>query len=540
MRGRAGIASGNLLTYAIAGVTVGDLELEGCEDSLLDGGCAVENFTIYADEIEFGINAGVGVEYAVSPRSSIRAEYLYTVFPSIYSTTNESGEFTEPGDLSTDAHTLRLSWNYMLGAERGTATGEALQAASHDWSGPYVGGFAVGGMIVDDVLNPGGESNRAYNWAGGAGVSAGYDWQKGNFVYGVVADIAGGGFESDSYWAGDYRKEQDWDWLATIRGRAGIATGDLLLYGTAGIAIADMTIGVCDNGAEKRADCPSADLESIYDDTNIGLVAGVGAEYAISPKTTLFGEYQFVGFPHQSVKDPSFSGSSRRPFTDHTTAAHFLKVGINYALGSGREMSSDPTHDWSGFYAGAMIEPRLQYVSAGTYYSGATGSELTVPAGITLGHNWQTGNVVFGLEADYSTGADETEILYYDGTYQGVSDWHWQSTIRGRAGIATGDALLYATAGLAIADITAWSCDGSLECESNTDEDAISGIDDVLVGFVAGFGVEYAFNDNWSGVVEYRYTGFPSEYGEELDGNGYEFDFTNYTQGVKLGVNYAF
>ncbi|MEM7391040.1 MAG: DUF5777 family beta-barrel protein, partial [Verrucomicrobiota bacterium] len=215
IRGRAGIASGNLLTYAIAGVTVAELELEGCESLTRSESCAVERFTIHAEEVEVGFNAGIGVEYAVSPRSSVRAEYLYTVFPSIFTTTNESGAFTEPGDLSTDAHTLRLSWNYMLGEERGMATSEALQATSHSWAGTYVGGFVVGGMIVDDVLNPNYESNRAYNWAGGGGVAVGHDWQKGNFVYGVVADIAGGQLESSSYWGDDYRKEQDWDWLAT-------------------------------------------------------------------------------------------------------------------------------------------------------------------------------------------------------------------------------------------------------------------------------------------------------------------------------------
>lgn len=533
IRGRVGVASGSLMTYAVGGLTVGELELIGCEGLP----CFDQSYTIYAKETVVGMNLGFGAEYALSSKSSLRAEYLYTAFPSVFSEENENGRYTEPGDLSTDAHTLRFSWNYMLGEGRSTSVEAGLGAANRDWSGAYVGGFAIGGLIVDDALNPFYESNRAYNTAGAAGVAAGYNWQRGNVVYGAVVDVATGGLESDSYWADDYRKEQEWDWLATVRARAGIVTGDLYLYGTAGVAAADMAIGVCSTIVDENDPCDPADLDAIYEGTNVGLTAGFGAEFAMSERLSLFGEYSFVGFPNQ--RGDKVSDGSDGDIADHTTAAHFVKFGANYSFGQGRAMSGDPLHNWSGTYAGAIVEPRLQYLSTSGGYGGGTGSDLTTPAGLVVGHNWQRGNVVLGVEGDITAGADETRFEYYDGDYVNASEWNWTSTIRARAGIATGKALLYATGGVAVGDITGWACDGS-DCVDPSDDDVTTEFDDTLFGITASIGAEYAFSDNVSGTMEYRYVGFPSEMGDEVGGSGFEADFTNYSQGVRIGVNYSF
>lgn len=99
---------------------------------------------------------------------------------------------------------------------------------------------------------------------------------------------------------------------------------------------------------------------------------------------------------------------------------------------------------------------------AGLYFGGHLGGALDgdydFVGGIHAGHNWQTGNFVFGAEGDVSF-ADETF-----------------GTIRARAGIAAGRALIYGTVGLAIDD---------------NDE-----------GLVAGGGVEYKVASNTSIGVE--------------------------------------
>ena len=144
-----------------------------------------------------------------------------------------------------------------------------------------------------------------------------------------------------------------------------------------------------------------------------------------------------------------------------------------------------------------------------------------------------------GIEGDIIAGADETRLEFEDGGLVNASEWNWTSTIRARAGIATGKALLFTTGGLAIGDITGWACDGD-ECDSPTDNDATTEFDETLFGITAGVGVEYAFTDSISGTAEYRYVGFPSETGSEVDGSGDEADFTNYSQGVRFGINYSF
>jgi len=312
-----------------------------------------------------------------------------------------------------------------------------------------------------------------------------------------------------------------------------------LLYGTVGVAFADMTMGVCDNGnIGNKNPCSTDDLESVYSGTNVGLIAGLGFELAVNDRTNLFAEYSVVGFPKTRGDQDSSGGTSN--YADHTTFAHLAKFGLTYSFDDVRKTSPSPAHDWSGFYAGVHTETRLQYISAGLDDVGGSGSDLNSPIGISFGRNWQSGNVVYGLEGDATVGAGETRVEWYDGEYASVSDWEWSSTIRGRVGITSGDALLYVTGGVAIAEVNAWACDDGSDCSSTSDNGVESAIDDILLGLTVGVGVEYAFSSKWSAVAEYRYTGFPSKYGENVDGSDYVSDFTNYAHGVKMGLNYSF
>ena len=98
------------------------------------------------------------------------------------------------------------------------------------WTGPYLG--IVGGVARHDALFK--DFGCAFDCGtfdgnktgGAAGGLIGYNWQSGNFVYGL---------ESDWIWAGvktatnngtfDFRAESSFDakWIATVRGRAGLA-----------------------------------------------------------------------------------------------------------------------------------------------------------------------------------------------------------------------------------------------------------------------------------------------------------------------------
>jgi len=101
--------------------------------------------------------------------------------------------------------------------------------------------------------------------------------------------------------------------------------------------------------------------------------------------------------------------------------------------------------EWAGIYAGGHL-------------GGALDGDNDFVGGLQLGHNWQSGNFVYGAEGDVS---------FADQTF---------GSIRGRAGIAAGRALIYGTVGLAIDD---------------NDE-----------GLVAGGGIEYKVAQNTSIGVE--------------------------------------
>jgi outer membrane immunogenic protein len=145
----------------------------------------------------------------------------------------------------------------------------------------------------------------------------------------------------------------------------------------------------------------------------------------------------------------------------------------------------------------------------------------TFIGGGQAGCNWQTGNVVFGIEGDadaQSWRRSETlagtalPSLFTPGDrFDLKSDW--QASIRGRIGYTWDRTLLYATGGVAFTNVradTTWIPSGPVF-------PAAFGSDNrTLVGATVGAGLEYAFTNNLSLGVEGRY----SWYGTQTFGAG--------------------
>jgi outer membrane immunogenic protein len=72
------------------------------------------------------------------------------------------------------------------------------------------------------------------------GFEAGYNWQTGNFLIGVEADIQGSTQDQTfNYLCGPtcaVSQSAKLDWFSTFRGRAGFAVKDVLFYGTGGLS----------------------------------------------------------------------------------------------------------------------------------------------------------------------------------------------------------------------------------------------------------------------------------------------------------------
>ncbi|HET9412778.1 MAG TPA: outer membrane beta-barrel protein, partial [Pseudolabrys sp.] len=99
---------------------------------------------------------------------------------------------------------------------------------AYNWTGPYAGlnlGYEWG-KVTNNVTEPSGI-------AGGGQI--GYNWQLGQFVFGLETDIQASG--ADDTFA-PYKFSNPW--FGTLRGRAGFAINNVMLYGTAGLAYGEL------------------------------------------------------------------------------------------------------------------------------------------------------------------------------------------------------------------------------------------------------------------------------------------------------------
>lgn len=157
------------------------------------------------------------------------------------------------------------------------------------WTGTYLGIDAGGGW--GDVQS--GLGAKRFDLSGlNAGAHFGYSMQISALVLGLEAD--GTLTDSGGSLAGPLGVSLGYhmDWLATLRGRAGLALGPVLAYATAGVALAQTSYKIEFNGLNV------ANARS----TDVGFALGAGIETKIMPGVSLrleglqymFGEQAFV------------------------------------------------------------------------------------------------------------------------------------------------------------------------------------------------------------------------------------------------------
>lgn len=166
-------------------------------------------------------------------------------------------------------------------------------------------------------------------------------------------------------------------------------------------------------------------------------------------------------------------------------------------------------NSWMGPYIGG----NLGY-GWGTVTNSAT-NPSGVLGGVQAGYNYQSGQLVVGIEGDLQLNSSDDTFANYKFSNP------WFGTVRGRLGYAFNNILLYGTGGLAFGS-TKFSSGGFSETQTSA-------------GWTLGAGAEFALTQNWSAKVEYLYvdlgeknfvmTAFP---------HGYQFST------IRVGVNYRF
>lgn len=173
----------------------------------------------------------------------------------------------------------------------------------------------------------------------------------------------------------------------------------------------------------------------------------------------------------------------------------------------------------------------------------ANDSKTGLVYGVTAGYNLPVGsNGLIGVEADFNGNTARVRRDFNDWESHIRQSNPWFATVRARAGLTTGNALFYATGGLAIvrnnnkafyyndAPCGTYTY-GEEVCKATTD-----------VGLAFGAGAEIALNANVSVKGEYLHVNSGTQRHVATDANNdYDYvSFTNKQDIARVGFNYKF
>jgi outer membrane immunogenic protein len=180
------------------------------------------------------------------------------------------------------------------------------RVAPYDWSGLHVGISGGGAFNSHDPsssyenVDPATQAILPHGAAltsngGLVGGEIGYDVQTGGWIVGVEGDFSWTNFGDSTTnilpedlatgrpqltFATNYQM----DWISTVRGRIGIPLDHFLIYGTGGLAFADVSMG------QTVTVGTFGQLAGSADKTKTGWTLGGGAEYALCDNITLRAE----------------------------------------------------------------------------------------------------------------------------------------------------------------------------------------------------------------------------------------------------------
>ena len=351
----------------------------------------------------------------------------------------------------------------------GGAIFKAPVLTAWSWAGPYIGaniGYSAGKSKTDAVFSDfttgapllaTGSTDNLNGMIGG--IQGGYNWQGGNWVGGIEADIQiSGQGATPSYLCpgavcnpgiadftapvtATFDQGHKLDSFGTLRGRFGTTiTPDVMVYATGGLAVGSIRSTVRLAGVGFDADGnPGAVSNAVSVLTQkAGWTAGAGLEGRLFGNVTGKIEYLHIDFGtiSTSVTNPfnaipvTLSSNSR--ITDN-----IVRVGLNYKLDPARGVYDvlagigapsvykalpykgpaaygtpiEAPWTWTGFYVGGTIGYGWGKSSTDTVFSDpATAGQLFATngsrklegaiGGAQGGYNWVAGNMLAGVEAD--------------------------------------------------------------------------------------------------------------------------------------------
>ena len=178
------------------------------------------------------------------------------------------------------------------------------------------------------------------------------------------------------------------------------------------------------------------------------------------------------------------------------------------------------TFNWTGFYAGLNLggswgsQDNALVSTAGATLASNSDHVDGIIGGGQIGYNWQTNQIVFGIEADFQGSGQKADgsfsfspVGFFAAAPPTVTmDYsdklEWFGTVRGRLGYAFDRWLPYLTGGWAYGHgvLNGSTAVGATSFSFSADKD--------YSGWTVGGGLEWAFDNHWSARAEYLYIDF--------------------------------
>lgn len=387
----------------------------------------------------------------------------------------------------------------------------------YDWTGFHVGvnaGIGTGrnpsGLDAVDSF----ERFHLAPFGGIGGGQIGYNWQFGSWVIGLETDIQAANLRdtpcllqcNPAARAAQYTQELDW--FGTVRARIGLARGPVLGYVTGGLAYGDVKTSITETFF------PTIGTFSTSD-TRTGYTIGSGVEASLGGNWTGKIEHLYIDLGEQNIAY-TIVGMPRSFSTD--IRQHVFRGGLNYRFG-GNSTYTEPVRNWSGFYLGGNGGSAYARNPA-SYTVGAAPAPFSnedfkiAPegffGGVQAGYNFQTGNWVFGVEADFQGSAQKDDrpcVLACGPAVAALIEQKmpWFGTVRGRLGYTVGSTLFYGTGGFAYGKVETAIDSLAGATLTSTKFSRTTG------GWTAGAGIERPlqffnwFGPNWTTKTEYLY-----------------------------------
>jgi len=209
-----------------------------------------------------------------------------------------------------------------------------------------------------------------------------------------------------------------------------------------------------------------------------------------------------------------------------------------------------PPFSWTGFYIGGNVGAAWADRNVTDSFTGLTfsrSSDAVFIGGGQIGFNYQFNTFVLGIEWDVDAVASNNNRVGNGIVIGGLGPFavtnsgdRWMSTLAARLGFAFERSLFYVKLGggeVGVSNFTVTNLTTGVSLASNTSRSRTGGM--------VGFGLEYAFTNNWTMKAEYDYIGLSSRGFVIPVGAPFLVGdvFTNHNSNVqtfKVGFNYLF